>query len=253
MLSRQREVQLLNEVHGPQGAQAQEALVEAYLPMVESIARRLHRAPIDYDDRVQVGAIGLIKAIRRFASFAPEDRHSRLGAYAKHQVHAEMIEEIARSGSQIRLPRKLAMQLVKVKRHETHTGSTHELASALGMPLGDLEALLDTQAQFVSLNSPLTNGPEEGRVWIEDVLADPTAELELDAVDGSDSRLDDLLWLLTEEQAQVVIMRYGLEGADPMTLERIADELGTSRFSISRLLKKAQIRMAHPAAEDFAA
>jgi RNA polymerase sigma-B factor len=94
---------LLREYHVNRDVGARERLVEMYLPLVSALARRYARGAVDYDDLVQVGSIGLIKAIDRFDL----SRGGELAAYAVPNISGEIKRHLRDNGQTIRLPRDL--------------------------------------------------------------------------------------------------------------------------------------------------
>ena len=96
-------VRLLREFHLHGNAGARERLIEMYLPLVSALARRYSRGGEDYEDLVQVGSIGLIKAIDRFDL----SRGEELAAYAVPNISGEIKRHLRDNGQAIRLPRAL--------------------------------------------------------------------------------------------------------------------------------------------------
>src|ERR1051326_4958282 len=94
---------LLRDYHLNGDAGAREQLVEMYLPLVTALARRYARGGAEYDDLVQVGSIGLIKAIDRFDL----GKGDELAAYAVPNISGEIKRHFRDNGQTIRLPRAL--------------------------------------------------------------------------------------------------------------------------------------------------
>src|SRR5947209_19843342 len=114
---------LLRDYHGRGDRGARDRLVELYLPLVRSLARR-HSHGDDFDDLFQVGCIGLMKAID---GFRPE-RGAELGAYATPTIAGEMKRYLRDRGASVRVPRPLFELSRSAPRAQ------EALASRLGRP-----------------------------------------------------------------------------------------------------------------------
>ena len=223
----------------PRGSSARDAaceeLVRRFRPLVGSCVQRYRDTPESTDDLMQVGYIGLLKAINNFnadigESLAAYATPCILGELKRHFRDKRWQVHVARSAQELRLEvRKAASELIQeLSRMPTDA----EVASFLGI---SAESLLDAQradqAFLVnSLHAPLTDGVES---W---TLAEQLTE-----EDGSlDTNLsmDDLWTHITElperEQRMLMLRFYG-----NMTQSEIAAQLGISQMHVSRLLTHA--------------
>src|SRR5881227_3738161 len=119
-----RTAALLRAYHRTGDTTARERLVQVYLPLVQSFARRYSRSADDYDDLYQVGCIGLIKAIDRFQV----ERGGELAAFAVPNIAGEIKRYLRDRGGSVRLPRRV----VELRGAAVH--AQRELATSLGRP-----------------------------------------------------------------------------------------------------------------------
>jgi RNA polymerase sigma-B factor len=223
----------------PHGSQQREeacaVLVERYQALVRSCVLRYRDSPEPTEELMQVGYVGLLKAINNFdAAFG-----GSLAAYAQPCVSGEIKRHfrdkrwqvhVRRSAQELRLEIRKARSELAQQLSRTPTDA--ELAEHLGISAADL---LDAQRadlafQASSLDAPLSDGGDAGT--LADVLGceDPNLEntLEMDAVWGH-------LGELPEREQNLLLMRfYG-----NMTQTEIGDELGISQMHVSRLLAHA--------------
>jgi RNA polymerase sigma-B factor len=119
---RSRTARLLRAYHRTGDTTAREHLIELYLPLVQSFARRYAPGPDDFDDLYQVGCIGLIKAIDRFQL----DRGDELAAFAVPNIAGEIQGYLRDRGGSVRLPRRI------LELHGAAVRAQSELAANLG-------------------------------------------------------------------------------------------------------------------------
>ncbi|MGZ4201574.1 MAG: sigma-70 family RNA polymerase sigma factor [Thermoleophilaceae bacterium] len=205
---------------GDTNARAQ--LIELYMPLVASLARRYARGE-DYEDLVQVGSIGLIKAIDRF----DPARGSELGAFAVPNISGEIKRHLRDRGQAVRLPRGLS-----------------ELRGRLRASRQDLTARLGRDPTLAELAADL--GVDEDEVAQAEVAT--TAESgSLDELLSPDSSLaaDDRLALadafegLEEDERRLLYLRYVRD----LDADAVARELGISKRHLSRRTQAALAKL----------
>jgi RNA polymerase sigma-B factor len=229
-----RQLELLRAVHDHGDAAARKRLIEENLPLVRLVARRYARRGEPYDDLIQVGAIGLIKAIDRF----DPDRGFGLEAYAIPMIVGEIKRHFRDRGWAIRVPRRLKELDSELKGlNERLTSSlgraptVEELAHAAGRGTAEsLEAIEAGRAHTLlslSLPAPGDTGTELG-----DTIADPASALAV--VDDRDA-IEHWLSCLDERERQVIVLRFFGE----LTQSDIARQIGVSQMQVSRLVKRS--------------
>ena len=228
--------ELLRRYHQGGDLEAREQLIEQYLPLVRSLARRYANRGEQLEDLVQVGAIGLIKAIDRF----DVDRGVELSTYATPNIIGEIKRHFRDKGWSIRVPRglqelnvRLSQLLERLTAELERSPTIPELAKAAGVTEEEvLEALESGQAYTtVSLSAPSGQG-EDGQV-------DPLESLgELEhAYEVSEDRavLAPGLEALDERERRILHLRFW-EG---LTQSQIAAQVGISQMHVSRLIRRS--------------
>jgi RNA polymerase sigma-B factor len=223
-----RTARLLRAYHGSGDITARDQLIEVYLPLVSSIARRYARGPEDYDDLFQVGCIGLINAIDRFRPELGDE----LAAFAVPNVAGEMRRYLRDRGRSVRLPRRvLELRAAAVRAQNDLTArlgrapTNGEVAGELGADEPDVALALDAERLSQSY----------------ELAAEPPASAEpLDAVEDR-MFLSEAFRGLGEEERRLLYLRYvrDLEPAD------VARELGVSTRQLSRRTQAALEKLRH--------
>jgi RNA polymerase sigma-B factor len=220
---------------------ARDALVTMHLPLVEYLARRFRDRGESHEDLVQVGTIGLIKAVDRF----DHDRGVELSTYATPTIVGEIKRHFRDKGWAVRVPRRLQelrLSLVRATADLTQqygrSPTVRELAANLGVSEDEvLEGLESAQAYAtVPLEAPGGEDDDgEGTLRRQLGVEDP----DLEVVEDRET-LRPLLAALPERERRIVALRF----FHNMTQTQIAEEVGISQMHVSRLLTKslAQLR-----------
>ena len=226
---------------------ARAAAVEAFMPLVKSLARRYQRGEEPLDDLEQVASLGLLKAIDGFDL----ERGTAFASFAVPTIVGELRRHFRDKGWTIRVPRELQEMSLRVNKEQesaaTELGrppSAAELAARLDVPVERvLEAREATHAMRpVSLDRPaLPDGESDG-----DTLID-----RFGTVDSGFSRaeaaatVDDLLKRLPDRERRVVELRFH----EDLTQSEIGERVGISQMHVSRLLRRALAELSSVAAE----
>ncbi len=228
--------ELLRRYHEGGDLEAREQLIEQHLPLVRSLARRYANRGEQLEDLVQVGSIGLIKAIDRF----DVDRGVALTTYATPNIIGEIKRHFRDKGWSIRVPRGLQelnvrlSQILETLTVELERSPTiPELAKAAGVTEEDvLEALESGQAySTVSLSAPAGHGEDDGLDPLES-LGEVEHEYE---VSEDRAVLEPGLDVLDARERRIIHLRFW-EG---LTQSQIAAQVGISQMHVSRLIRQA--------------
>jgi RNA polymerase sigma-B factor len=216
-------------------------LVALHLPLVEHLARRFRNRGEPYDDLLQVGTIGLIKAVDRFDT----ERGVEFSTYATPTVVGEIKRHFRDKGWAVRVPRRLQdlrLQLTaatqELAQSQGRSPTVSELAHHLDISEDDvLEGLESANAYAtISLDAGGEGGDEEGLAMLD------TLGTEDDALEGVEYResLKPLLAGVGPRERRILLLRFFRN----MTQSEIAEEIGISQMHVSRLLARtlAQLR-----------
>lgn len=209
---------------------ARKQLVESHLPLVIGIARGYSNKGLPINDLIQEGNIGLIRGVDRFCP----DMGTRLSSYATFWIREGMQRSLIRSRI-IRLPDYLAKSLHARKQAEERR-EQEARATSTSSPKQDA---LDTAAdiQVFSLDAP--QGENNEHSFLDNLVADtlaPESALDEERVRKA---IRKCLKDLSSKQREVIVLRFGLLSGEPMTLEEVATEVGTSREAVRQLQVRA--------------
>ena len=228
--------ELLRRYHEDGDLEAREQLIEQHLPLVRSLARRYANRGEQLEDLVQVGSIGLIKAVDRFDA----GRGVELTTYATPNIIGEIKRHFRDKGWSIRVPRGLQELNVKLSRlleqltvELERSPTIPELAKAAGVTEEEvLEALESGQAYTtVSLSAP-PGGGGDGDLDPLESLGELEHEYE---VSEDRAVLAPGLEVLDERERRIIHLRFW----DGLTQSQIAQQVGISQMHVSRLIRRS--------------
>jgi RNA polymerase sigma-B factor len=228
---------LLRRYHEQGDLAAREQLIEQYMSLVRSLARRYSYRGEQLEDLVQIGAIGLIKAIDRF----DVNRGVELTTYATPNIIGEIKRHFRDRGWSVRVPRglqELNIQLSRVIEELTvqngRSPTIPELAKAAGVTDEEvLEALESGRAYTsLSLSAGSSGGEDDGEL---DPLESLGTEEHQYEVSEDRAVLEPGFRVLDERERKILHLRF-FEG---LTQSQIAQQVGISQMHVSRLIRRS--------------
>lgn len=226
---------------------AKKEMVRANLRLVLSVAKRYRGRGMSFDDLIQEGNLGLLKAVGRY----DHTKGNRFSTYATWWVRQSIIRGIYDKTRTIRLPVhfielknlffKVFYELLKELGREP---TAREIAERANLPLDKVQMVLTLAAQPISLETPI--GEDEQRLG--DFIEDESAASPLD--ECSDRQLAEvarsLLSTLQPREEKILRLRFGLDGQPAETLEKIGKTFNVSKERIRQIEKKALRKLRNP-------
>lgn len=235
-------------------ADARERMTLANLRLVYSIARKYMWSELPFDDLVQEGNIGLIKAVERY----DWRKGFRFSTYAMWWIRQHISRAIDNQARTIRVPvhiHKDALPMLRQRaRYENRTGSSEtaiETSQRMGIPIDKVRFLLATFDEVVSLDevSEDTGFPRIDTL-VELEASDPALAAEKDSLR---ELILSVVGGLDERSAEVIKLRFGLGGEELLTLEEVGLRFNVTRERVRQIESKALGKLSIPAKkENFA-
>lgn len=249
MLSAKEEVELAKAIIDS-SEEAKEKFINANYRLVVSIAKRYRKESVDMLDLIQAGNIGLIKAVEKY----DYKKGFKFSTYATWWIKQSITRYIDDCENTIRIPVHLHQRINFVKRKKQELAnvlqrepSMEELAEVCELEVDKVLDILKRDKNIVSLDTPIKE--DEDSSLVEFIPSDAHfGDVVIHEVEQNNLRekIDEVLTDLSEQEQQVLRMRFGLDDDTPKTLEEIGKVFGVTRERIRQIEAKAIRKLRHP-------
>jgi RNA polymerase primary sigma factor len=252
LIPQEEEVSLAQRIRTGDG-EALDKLVRSNLRFVVSVAKKYQNQGVSLADLINEGNIGLMRAARKF----DETKGIKFISYAVWWIRQAILQALAEQSRIVRVPLSRAGAVHRIGRRSSaltqelgREPTLSEIASEMEVPENEVSHALAMSQVYLSLDAPLVPG-EDGQLldYLSDALSPgPDDEVYEHALKRS---IDDALGTLTEREARVLRLYFGLDDTEPMTLEQIGESFGITRERVRQIKEKALLRLRHQSRARF--
>lgn len=227
---------------------AKTLLIEGNLKLVVSIAKRYVGHGMSFQDLIQEGNIGLIKAVGKFNPH----KGFKFSTYATWWIRQAVTRSIAEQARTIRVPvhrieviNKLTRTAQVLSQKYGRTPTHEEIGQQMGLTTEKVREIIGIAQLPISLELPIG---EDGAYYLSDIIADEKVVQPVDRVseESLKEQIQEVLSTLSVKQRRVLVLRFGLEDGRARTLEEVASEFSVSCERIRQIEAKAIRKLRQP-------
>ncbi len=224
---------------------ALELLTKANLRFVVSVAKQYQNQGLSLGDLINEGNLGLIKAAKRF----DETRGFKFISYAVWWIRQSILQALAEQARIVRLPlnrvgalNKIGKAYSNLEQEFEREPNAAELASELDMDVSEVSDALKISGRHISMDAPFSQGEENRLLDIIQNDEQPTPDFSL-MNESLKAEIDRALSSLSEREAEVIKLYYGLNKEHSLTLEEIGEKFNLTRERVRQIKEKAIRRL----------
>jgi RNA polymerase primary sigma factor len=246
LLTPDEEVELAKRIK--EGDQiALEKLTKANLRFVVSVAKQYQNQGLSLGDLINEGNLGLIKAAQRF----DETRGFKFISYAVWWIRQSILQALAEQSRIVRLPlnrvgslNKISKTFSELEQKFEREPSPEELAEVLQVTTSEVIDTMKISGRHVSMDAPFIQGEENSLLDVLENDSEETPDQGL-ITDSLRKEVQRALSTLTQREADVITLYFGLNGEHAMTLEEIGEKFNLTRERVRQIKEKAIRRLRH--------
>jgi RNA polymerase primary sigma factor len=246
LLTPEQEIELAVRIRKGEQA-ALEHLAKANLRFVVSVAKQYQNQGLSLGDLINEGNLGLLKAAKRF----DETRGFKFISYAVWWIRQSILQALAEQSRIVRLPlnrvgalNKIGKAYSNLEQEFEREPSADELAKELDMDASEVADTLKISGRHVSMDAPFTQGEENSLLDVIQSDLQPSPDhLLMD--ESLKEEIERALSTLSEREAEVIKLYFGLDKENSLTLEEIGERFNLTRERVRQIKEKAIRRLRH--------
>jgi RNA polymerase primary sigma factor len=246
LLTAEQEVELARKIKKGD-EQALEKLIRSNLRFVVSVAKQYQNQGLSLPDLINEGNLGLIKAARRF----DETRGFKFISYAVWWIRQSILQALAEQARIVRLPlnkigsiNKINRALAELEQKHEREPSIQEIAKTLELAPEEIKEALRNSNKPLSMDAPLNEEEQDDMYDLIESNENPPPDESL-MNESLYREIERALSSLTEREAKIIRLYYGLGNKHPFTLEEIGEKINLTRERVRQIKEKAIKRLKH--------
>lgn len=252
LITAEEEVELALKIkRGDQ--RALEKLVNANLRFVVSVAKQYQNQGLTLPDLINEGNFGLVKAAQRF----DETRGFKFISYAVWWIRQSILQALAEQSRVVRLPLNKIGSINKINKTFSYLEQAHErppsaeeIAEELGLSVSEVKQSLKNAGKHISMDAPFAEGEDSNLYDVISASETPMPDTEL-VKESIREEIGRVLDTLSEREADVVKLYYGIGQSSTMTLDEIGNTFDLTRERVRQIREKAIRKLRKSAKSDL--